>query len=958
MAVVFPTTNIVATGSALLVNDPTEQIVIVTSDVILASSGSTGFDTAIRATTDGHVFQVDGLLASSGGRVVDLQGDNVFELGASGRIVGESSGLVAVGTGNIITINGSITADGNSISMLGGADTVLVNGSLTASGFGVSSSGAAGLISTISFSASATVNTAFDGFSGSGGRHIVTNAGTINAGDDGMSVSTAGNTLTNTGQITAENTGMVFVNNADNEGSNSGTIVAEANGVRVTGSATGTEAGFRFTNSGDITANADGANIRSDAAVFDNAAGGVISAQISGIVLDGNDGMITNHGTITGETGAGVVQSAGNSVFELTNTGSIVAGGSNGVFANSNSTIDNSGTIQGATGIFADDNASTPVANGNHQIVNSGTVIGATSSGIHIDGNNSLLDNSGEIVGDPAVDMEGAGSQLVNTGTITGQADSIGDRAVAFSGADGIVANHGTISGAANGLQVETSGSTSIVNTGAVLADRDAVYGYTEGGQINLTNSGTLTASSGEAIDFGTGATSSAVQTYVIGNSGQIVADSSGIRVLDSSNVNTRTFVTNSGDILSDSSALSIDGEADIVNTGTISGLNAIDLDTESGAYNSHRVVNEGTIFATSDAIRSDVGEGGRIEVINSGTIRGEIEFNILGTASGGERILANTGLIENSNIAFSGTYDVDFVRNAGTIVGDILLDGGNDTYDGRGGSLAGYIAGGAGDDTYIFDAPSELPTDLGIVENVGEGFDTVQAGFSTKLGDNLEALVLTGGAGLRGEGNLLGNLITGTVGADTLLGVDGDDTLEGGSGGDVLEGGNGNDTVDYTASEGWVNVSLLTGFVGGGVGSHAIGDTFTSIENIIGSRYDDRLNGDNGVNLLEGGQGDDFLRGRGGADTIDGGNGSDTADYADSSAFVNVSLLTGFAGGGLGSHAVGDTWISIENFTGSNFADRLNGDNNDNILEGRAGADTINGNGGSDTASYASSAG
>jgi len=163
---------------------------------------------------------------------------------------------------------------------------------------------------------------------------------------------------------------------------------------------------------------------------------------------------------------------------------------------------------------------------------------------------------------------------------------------------------------------------------------------------------------------------------------------------------------------------------------------------------------------------------------------------------------------------------------------------------------------------------------------------------------------------------------------------------------------------VDYTTSEGWVNVSLLTGFVGGGVGSHAIGDSFQGIENVIGSRYDDRLNGDNGVNLLQGGDGDDILRGRGGADTIDGGNGSDTADYADSPDFVNVSLLSGFAGGGLGSHAVGDTWISIENFTGSNFADRLNGDNNDNILEGRAGADTINGNGGSDTASYASSAG
>ena len=264
----------------------------------------------------------------------------------------------------------------------------------------------------------------------------------------------------------------------------------------------------------------------------------------------------------------------------------------------------------------------------------------------------------------------------------------------------------------------------------------------------------------------------------------------------------------------------------------------------------------------------------------------------------------------------------------------------------------------------------------MGVVENADEGADTVYAGFSYTLEGNVEHLHLLDSAGAaNGTGNaadntmygnnsvndlhgLLGNdMLYGGQGNDTLAGGQGDDTLNGGDGQDALGGGEGVDTAVYTDSQGWVNVSLLTGFVGGGFGSEAIGDSYSSIENVTGSNYGDRLNGDHGANVLRGLDGDDNLRGRGGADELDGGDGSDTADYADSAAFVNVSLLSGYRrAAALSSHAIGDTWTSIENLTGSNFADRLNGDNNDNIFEGRAGADVINGNGGLDTLSYASS--
>ena len=49
-------------------------------------------------------------------------------------------------------------------------------------------------------------------------------------------------------------------------------------------------------------------------------------------------------------------------------------------------------------------------------------------------------------------------------------------------------------------------------------------------------------------------------------------------------------------------------------------------------------------------------------------------------------------------------------------------------------------------------------------------------------------------------------------------------------------------------------------------------GDTFTSIENLSGSAFDDTLTGDTADNVLEGGDG---------ADTLDGGAGADTASWA-----------------------------------------------------------------------------
>ncbi len=161
-----------------------------------------------------------------------------------------------------------------------------------------------------------------------------------------------------------------------------------------------------------------------------------------------------------------------------------------------------------------------------------------------------------------------------------------------------------------------------------------------------------------------------------------------------------------------------------------------------------------------------------------------------------------------------------------------------------------------------------------------------------------------------------------------------GDDTLVAGLAFDSLDGGTGTDTVDYSASSDAVTVNLATGV---GTWGDAQGDSYTNIENVIGSDYDDTLTGDANANVLEGGAG---------ADVLDGGAGSDTASYESSSSGVTANLATNSATGG---DAQGDTFTSIENLTGSNYNDTLTGDANANILAGGLGNDTLSGGDGSD---------
>jgi Ca2+-binding RTX toxin-like protein len=361
--------------------------------------------------------------------------------------------------------------------------------------------------------------------------------------------------------------------------------------------------------------------------------------------------------------------------------------------------------------------------------------------------------------------------------------------------------------------------------------------------------------------------------------------------------------------------------------------------------------------------------------------------FGFLGDA-GGDRLFGIENLLGSTHgDHLLGNGAANFLAG-GAGVDKIEGGAGNDKIEG--GADADLLDGGAGIDQLRY-AGSSAGVFVSLAGNValfGDAAGDTIIRFEDLVGSNFDD-VLEGSndrnflGGLNGADQLLGqggdDTLFGDAGNDGLDGGDGSDVLVGGAGADVLIGGAGVDAASYANAGSAVTVSLAAN---SGTGSDAAGDTFSGIENLIGSRFGDTLDGDNGGNVLFGLDGGDTLRGLDGADSLDGGlggdklfggagndllnggagadqlvggTGIDRANYVASGAGVQV-----FLDGGLGfqGDAQGDTFSGIEEVVGSNFADLLVGDaannffgglNADDFLAGDAGDDTMFGDAGSD---------
>jgi Ca2+-binding RTX toxin-like protein/subtilisin-like proprotein convertase family protein len=329
-------------------------------------------------------------------------------------------------------------------------------------------------------------------------------------------------------------------------------------------------------------------------------------------------------------------------------------------------------------------------------------------------------------------------------------------------------------------------------------------------------------------------------------------------------------------------------------------------------------------------------------------TITGDDQNNTLDGWGGNDIIYGGGGV----DLLFG--YEGDDILNGGLFEDTCYGENGNDTFQITGADYADNVYGGNGTDTLDLSGwtNSSIAFNVNLLaqsyeflpNSFGQDGIYVANSIETVIGSNYDDTItgdalanrLYGGDGIDTlDGGALDDRLYGGNGSDNIFGGSGADTLFGGAGADVLNGGTGSDFASYYY-DGAVNISLDGSVVATGA---AAGDVLISIANLSGSNTGgDVLSGNSSANILNGNGGDDSLRGRGGADVLNGGSGSDFASYYYDSA-VTMSLDGSVAGTGA---AAGDTFISIENISGSNTG-------NDN-LTGNAGANKINGNGGNDT--------
>ena len=171
-------------------------------------------------------------------------------------------------------------------------------------------------------------------------------------------------------------------------------------------------------------------------------------------------------------------------------------------------------------------------------------------------------------------------------------------------------------------------------------------------------------------------------------------------------------------------------------------------------------------------------------------------------------------------------------------------------------------MIGGAGNDTYVVDATTDVVT-----EAAGEGTDTVQSSVTYTLGANVENLTLTGTGNINATGNTLDNTLTGNCRQQHperrhrqrhhgrrrrqrhyVVDAAGDVVTElAGEGTDLVQS-----SISYTLGANVENLTLT--------GSGSI--------NATGNALNNTLTGNTGANILDGGAGDDTMVGGSGNDT------------------------------------------------------------------------------------------
>lgn len=348
----------------------------------------------------------------------------------------------------------------------------------------------------------------------------------------------------------------------------------------------------------------------------------------------------------------------------------------------------------------------------------------------------------------------------------------------------------------------------------------------------------------------------------------------------------------------------------------------------------------------------------------------------------------------------YGGTGDDTLRAGSGS---DILRgDEGDDVLEGDGQGDQAHYQSATG--SVIVNLSSEAVTVGGVVVAAGTAHDGLGGV------DTLSGIHAIGGSGNNDTliGNDDTNVLVGNNGDDLIEGRGGNDTLSGGFGNDTIDGGDGNDMLvllnenmagldpvvvnlsdaavstsvgevaAHTLRDAGGGIDVLAG-IEGVFGSNGVDSIFggSGNESLFGGYGDDLVSGGGGSDILvgedgndrlEGGDGDDALDGSAGNDTLDGGAGLDFLNYSQSrtgqgvivnfgASAITVNGITVAGGTAIDDHGDTDTFVNVEEVSGTNVADTLMGGAGNDGFMGNGGADIIDGGAGHDVAYYWESA-
>ena len=599
----------------------------------------------------------------------------------------------------LVSRTGAVLVAGNTIAGTGtgSATRVSIDGEVTALG-----GNTAVLLTMTSLGSNSTTGI---------GNHIVSigSGGLVRSeGNRGVLVAGTGNTVLNAGEIMAQGDG-VELTGANGIIRNWGTVSST-----IDAALTARGAASEITNGGKLFGLIGILSGGADALIWNS---GRIDARDTGIAVSGSGTFVSNSGHI--QAGDFAINATPNVV--LSNSGALLSVSDTAVMLQNGGLVANTGLIQGVNGGVVSGSANAL------ELVNAGRIVSYDHAVSFV---SAVLTNTGDILAtrNAVVGAPGGSSVIVNGGTITAGNHGVLLQSVDFArvrndglieaGAHGMVANGSALTfrnfgeiRAANGMEASGISGARVVNHGLIDAEQLGMIALGNGAV--LRNTGTIAADGSAAI------AAIALRDLRVVNTGMLTAAGDGVFLEQNSNTDPAAVVRNSGQIDADGigvNVLSFSTGVSLRNAGTLHG----DLAGVVALNGASLIVNGGTLSAGLD------GNGERGDALRFGSA-------------------------------------ADGVRNTGTILGQVQMGAGNDSV-----SNTGRIEG------TVF---------------LGDGNDLYQA---HRTGVAVQVLGGTGADTLRGAGGA--DLLEGEAGSDLLAGGAGDDELVGGQGRDVLTGGTGAD--------------------------------------------------------------------------------------------------------------------------------------------------------------------